>query len=99
MNERLREDINLYKAIRLDYLKVFPKCKASLKGCQFWACQVHHKKGRGVYLLVLETWLPVCPNCHRWIELHPVRAKELNLSMDRLNDDIDLIGYEEIIRL
>lgn len=99
VSEELKEDLNLYSIMRKRFLAVFPKCKASLNRCQFHASQVHHKKGRGKYLLVLETWLPVCPSCHHWIELHPKRAKELRFSLDRLTDDVDLIGYEEIINI
>ena len=43
-----------------------------------------NKAGRGENHLRIATWLPVCRTCHTWIELHPIEAKELNLSETRL---------------
>lgn len=44
----------------------------------------HHKKGReNEMLLIVKFWLPTCLECHRWIELHPVEAKELGWSLSR----------------
>lgn len=99
VSTKLAEDLALYSAIRPEYLAKFPRCKAGFFKCTFNATQVHHKKGRGKYLLVLETWLPVCHNCHDRIERNPTRAKELGFSLDRLTDDIDLINYTDIINL
>jgi predicted HNH restriction endonuclease len=48
------------------------------------ATDVHHKKGRGKYHLDTSTWLPVCRNCHEWIETHPEDAKELGYSETRI---------------
>jgi len=47
------------------------------------ATDVHHKHGRGVYHLEISTWLPVCRNCHMWIEEHPAEAYELGFSGSR----------------
>jgi hypothetical protein len=47
------------------------------------ATDVHHKKGRGKYHLDVTTWLPVCRNCHAWIELNPIDAVELGFSDSR----------------
>ncbi len=99
ISSSLAENLLLYAAIRLKFLEKFPRCAAGLNRCTYYATQVHHKKGRGLYLLVLETWIGVCHNCHERIEGDPKRAKELNLSMDRLTDDVDLIGYKDIINL
>lgn len=99
VSSSLAEDLALYSAIRPQYLAKFPRCGAGFKRCTYHATQVHHMKGRGLYLLVLETWLPVCHNCHERIEANPARSKELGFSMDRLPDDVDLIEYKDIINL
>lgn len=62
-----------------------PDCAARLKGCTGGTTDVHHMKGRdGDLLLDQHYWLPVCNHCHRWIELNPVKAKILGLSVSRL---------------
>lgn len=35
------------------------------------ATQVHHKRGRGRWLLDVHTFLGVCPACHQYIHEHP----------------------------
>ena len=73
-----------YTVLRKQFLKDNPYCKACLPGCTFIATEVHHKKGRGEFMLDTSTWLPSCHNDHVWIELDPVEAKILGLSEDRL---------------
>lgn len=74
----------LYSKLRLEYLDKNPSCQAYLPGCTRIATDIHHKKGRGPFLLDIASWLPVCRKCHTWIELNPEEAKELNLSENRL---------------
>lgn len=61
-------------------------CKARLKGCTLVASDVHHTKGRGESLNDVSTWIPLCRNCHNYVETHPAEAKALNLSTNRLNN-------------
>jgi hypothetical protein len=61
-------------------------CKAQLHGCTYDATDVHHKKGRGIYLIDISTWLAVCRSCHHWIEENPEEAKNLGLSESRLKN-------------
>jgi len=77
----------IYSGLRIIFLRDNPVCQACLDGCAHNATEVHHKRGRGVWFLVVETWLAVCWRCHRWIEDHPDEAKELKLSEKRT------IGY------
>jgi hypothetical protein len=66
-----------YKAVRTDFLKTYPLCKANLKDCTKLSTQIHHKKGRIGELLTDKTYfLPVCHNCHHEIEMNPTMAKE-----------------------
>lgn len=99
VSKHLAEQLELYRVMRLRFLAVFPRCRVRFGRCTFYATQIHHKKGRGLYLLVLETWLGVCHNCHERIEGDPKRAKELGYSMDRIPDDVDLIDYQDIINI
>lgn len=55
-----------------------------VEGCCYTSVDVHHKRGRGKYLLDESTWLPVCRGCHNKIETHPNWAKENGYSESRL---------------
>lgn len=81
----MRETMDEYSKRRAAFLVVHSKCQAKLVGCTGDATDVHHKAGRGENHLVISTWLAVCRSCHRYIEEHPVEAKELGLSESRLN--------------
>jgi hypothetical protein len=72
-----------YSQIRKVYLTEHPVCHAKIHKCSLHATDVHHKKGRGKYHLDVTTWLPVCRNCHAWIELNPIDAVELGFSDSR----------------
>ena len=75
-----------YSTLRETFLFINPNCQAKLVGCSGKATDVHHKKGRGENFLKIGTWLSVCRSCHSWIETNPLEAKELGLSVTRLND-------------
>jgi hypothetical protein len=77
----------LYSVMRIKFLEAHPGCQARLKDCTLKSTDVHHKKGRGLHYLDKPTWLSVCRSCHTWIELHPIEAKELNFSLNRLENE------------
>lgn len=72
-----------YTKFRRDFLEDKPLCEAHLDGCNLQSTDVHHKKGRGEYHLIVNTWLSVCRQCHTWIEEHPKEAIELGYSIKR----------------
>lgn len=74
-----------YSDKRKLFIHLHPLCKAKLEDCTVLATDIHHKKGRGKYLLDIGTWISVCRSCHQKIEENPKMAKELNLSESRLN--------------
>ena len=73
-----------YSKLRIEFLIDKPNCMASLPGCTLRAAEIHHKKGRGKYHNDITTWLSVCRICHNWIELNPIDAQELGLSIKRI---------------
>jgi transposase len=79
----------LYTKLRVAFLTKYPYCQARLDDCTAISTDVHHKKGRGQHYLEQETWLSVCRTCHDWIEKHPVEAKELGFSINRLVKEDD----------
>ena len=72
-----------YSKQRKEYLYNHNICHAKINKCSLHATEVHHKKGRGKYHLDTSTWLPVCRNCHTWIETNPQEAYELGFSLIR----------------
>lgn len=73
-----------YKVLRETFLDAHPMCQAHLSGCTLKATDIHHKAGRGEYLLDQSTYLAVCRTCHTYIETHPEESKELSFSVERL---------------
>lgn len=74
------EYISLANQFKLDN----PTCAVRISGCTKSTDDVHHRRGRGKYLLEVSTWLAVCRNCHIYIENHPEEAKERGCSESRL---------------
>ena len=73
-----------YSKLRKGYFNNYPMCQAALPGCTHKSTDIHHKKGRGKYHNDITTWLSVCRTCHNWIELNPIEAEELGLSIKRI---------------
>jgi hypothetical protein len=78
-----------YSKLRRKFLTDNSICRAKISKCTVVATDVHHMRGRGIYHLDVDTWLPVCRNCHTWIENNPVDAKELGFSISRTQNQQD----------
>jgi len=87
VSKKKKEELSVYSKLREAFLVAKPHCEAKLVGCTGISTDVHHKKGRGEYMLKVGTWLAACRSCHTYIELHPEEAKELGLSESRLNKE------------
>ena len=74
-----------YSKVRRTFLLSSPVCTAQLPNiCTHHSTDVHHKKGRiGELLTDVTFFLSVCRQCHDWIEMHPIEAKELGFSISR----------------
>lgn len=53
-----------------------PVCTGKTEG-------IHHKKGRGKYLLSTETFIASCNACNAWVEANPEEAKSLGVAEKR----------------
>lgn len=85
ISKKQSANLRIYKKVREIYLNDNPNCEAKLQGCSYEATEIHHKKGRVGNLLQDDFYfLAVCRCCHVWIEENPVKAKELGLSLSRL---------------
>jgi hypothetical protein len=84
ISDKLAKKNVLYTVIRKHFLDKHKNCEAELENCSFESTEIHHKKGRGEYMLDEATFLAVCRNCHTEIELNPAMAKERGFSESRL---------------
>lgn len=85
-----REELNKeYFKLVEQFKKDNPNCNARINNyCTGKTDDPHHSRGRGVYLLDVSTWIPVCRSCHNYIEQHPSDAMKRGLSFSRLAKDI-----------
>lgn len=75
-----------YLKLRKDFFNGQNKfCKAHIPGvCTQLATDVHHLNGGSDRCITLEdtsTWIPVCRNCHNFIEEHDKEARDLGLKI------------------
>lgn len=91
VSDKRSKEERIYAGKRVIFLAKNPTCQANLPGiCVRRSCEVHHKKGRVGKLYLDETfWLATCSECHKWIELHPIEAKAMGLSLSRLENNED----------
>ena len=85
VSKKRAKENRMYLARATAFKLAHPKCEVWLPLnltnpiCEGFTQDIHHVFGRGKYLLVESTWLPVCRACHRYIHDHPDQARTLNL--------------------
>jgi len=84
VSKKLEKQQKEYSKLRKTWLTNHPMCQAKIYNCTLKSTDVHHKKGRGKYLLDTNTWLSVCRSCHTWIELNPEDSKDLGFSISKI---------------
>jgi len=82
-SEKRKEALEQYKILRDVYMKDHPICEANLDCCRKKATDLHHPKGRGIYLNDVSRFMAVCRPCHNWITEHSAESIELGLSERR----------------
>lgn len=82
-SKKLAADLRKYYPLRDQFLVDNPVCQLSLPGCTKVSTEVHHAKGRGKYLLTVETFKAGCSSCHRYITDNSKEAIKTGLSMRR----------------
>jgi hypothetical protein len=84
-DKKKQKDVE-YSKLRKLYLESHPFCEANLPGiCTAEATDIHHKSGKiGDDYLDVTNFISLCRSCHLWVENHPIEAKELGFSKNRL---------------
>jgi hypothetical protein len=85
-----RKLVNLeYAALRKIFMLERPRCQVVDGGirCPNPSTECHHRKGRGRYHIVVESWMAVCSGCHNKIHSNPAWAKENHYLLNRANDE------------
>lgn len=81
VSKRMARMNRQYMKLRKEYLEAHPVCEA----CKCWkAEELHHKRGRGIYMLAVEFFMATCRLCHAKIELNRKWAYEMGYLLDRL---------------
>lgn len=85
VSKKQSANLRQYKKVRESYLESNTNCEAKLNGCTYESTEIHHKKGRIGSLLQNDSYfLAVYRNCHHYIELNTIEAKEKGFSLSRL---------------
>ena len=78
MSDRRREEMALYKRLRLAFFRCHQHCQ--FPGCRRWAWDIHHMRGRRHGMLNrIEFWMTVCRDHHEWIHRNPAQAASMGL--------------------
>ena len=76
-------ELKEYRKLRDGYLKANPICEFA--GCNSREVTLHHKSGRvGKLLTDSRYFCSLCIKHHSWAEENPLEAKQLGLSLSRL---------------
>ena len=91
--------ITIYSTIREWFLSEHKCCAAGLEGCTKNATEVHHMAGKiGLFMIMSQYFLAICPSCHRWITDHSKQAILMGLSLPR-TQELDMIFTEMELKL
>lgn len=87
ISEKEKKRLAEYRMVRDEWLKKNNRCE--FPNCYSREVQLHHGIGRiGSLLTDIRHFHALCDTHHRWAELHPLEAKEMGLSGNRLDKEI-----------
>jgi hypothetical protein len=82
-NSRDLKDVKYFE-LRKKYLETHKRCMINSPECTQDATVIHHTRGRGIYYLMTETWMPACKRCNNYVESHDQWATENGYKKSRL---------------
>jgi hypothetical protein len=75
MTQKKADELAKYPGLKRQYIAVHPICEVVLTGCTFNSIQIHHCSISAKNFLNTDTWLAVCPNCHKFVEDMPAEKR------------------------
>ena len=83
VTQKRADELSKYPGLKRQYIEINPKCEASLRWCTVQSTQIHHCSISAKNFLNTDTWLAVCPICHKSVEDMPAeRRREIGLLTD-----------------
>jgi hypothetical protein len=78
-------------AIKREYMKLREKFLKDRPWCEYFlhfkekrpSTEVHHKKGRGSFMLDTSTWMAVCRTAHQEIHFNPAESYRMGWMLPR----------------
>lgn len=84
VSKKRAKDLREYSKLSNQYLSEHPACEiCGVHG----DLQLHHKKGRGIYLCATEYFMAVCFWCHKKVENERAWAMKQRYLLDRIGHD------------
>lgn len=85
VSKKLAKQRRVYEKNKATYFETVEHCE--FPGCEVTNVTLHHAAGRiGDKLTDLSNFVALCWAHHQWCEEHPIEAKELGLSVSRLQN-------------
>jgi hypothetical protein len=94
-SQKTKSKLEIYYLLRPIYLLFFPDCGINLPGCTRIATEIHHKQGRGRYLLAVFTWVSACRRCHDEVGVHSCQAIKDGHSLSRVKKHHTVSGIQK----
>lgn len=86
INAKRRQTNRAYAEVRKRFLLAHQRCqclKPTGRPCGALATELHHRKGRGRFLLAEEGFMALCHQCHAFIEKHTGWAHRMEYLLNR----------------
>ena len=80
-SKRLEAKTRVYNRLRIELLKMNPRCAVYP---HLRATEIHHSRGRNIYLNDVSTWVAVSHEGHQRIEMNPNWSRENGFTKSRL---------------
>lgn len=74
----------LYYKLKKEYFEDHPTCEVCQRNP---SCDIHHRKGQGIYQNEVKFFMAICRLCHSKIELNRKWAYGMGYLLDRIGHD------------
>lgn len=75
VTQKRANELKEYPKLKKEYISHHPECEVKIIGCLRKANEIHHCSLSAKNFLNTDTWLAICPNCHRDLEDMPAEQR------------------------